>query len=61
MNYIIEQADSRGCHIVDLGGSPEGAVGLIDFKKRWGGKEEFLKSFTKYNGLGKIYYKWKNR
>lgn len=61
MNHIIKKARTLDCSAVDLGGSPDDAKGLIDFKQRWGGKEVFLNSFTRYNGLGKIYYKWRNR
>ncbi len=61
MDYIIGKARSSGIGEVDLGSSPDDAEGLIDFKRRWGGREEIVPSYTYYSTPGAWYYRWKNR
>jgi hypothetical protein len=61
MEYIIDRARTLGINEIDLGGSPGDAGGLIDFKKRWGGRETVVESYTYYNLPGSLYYRWKNR
>jgi hypothetical protein len=61
MDHIIGRARSSGIGEVDLGRSPDNAEGLIDFKKRWGGREAVVPSYTYYSAPGTWYYRWKNR
>ncbi len=61
MDYIIGRARELGIYKIDLGGSPRDAEGLIDFKRRWGGRETEVKSYTYYSALGALYFRWKNR
>ncbi len=61
MDYIIGRARELGINKIDLGGSPRDAEGLIEFKKRWGGRETEVKSYTYYSAMGALYYRWKNR
>lgn len=61
MDHIIDRARSSGIGEIDLGSSPDDAEGLIDFKKRWGGREAVVPSYTYYSTLGAWYYRWKNR
>ena len=61
MDYIIKRASELGIKKIDLGGSPREADGLIDFKRRWGGQETDMTSYTYYSALGALYFRWKNR
>jgi len=59
LDYIINFAIKRGIRTINLGWSPFGAMSLIDFKKRWGGREKTFPCYTYFSPLGKLVYVWR--
>jgi hypothetical protein len=45
---------ARGIASLNLGGTPENAPGLADYKRRWGGRSHTFPAFAKMSGVGKL-------
>lgn len=59
MYETMTRAIKRGVRYVNLGASPEDAVGLIDFKKRWGGVQEEYDIITFKSGIRTVIDRWR--
>lgn len=45
---------ARGITQLNMGGTPEGAPGLADYKRRWGGQRRTFSAFTRTSVFGRL-------
>jgi len=57
MQVVIETAKANGIKYINMGSSPTDAESLIKYKESWGGKEEKVPYYIRYNALGKILFR----
>jgi lipid II:glycine glycyltransferase (peptidoglycan interpeptide bridge formation enzyme) len=61
LDYMIQFAREQGLKSLNLGGSPEDAGSLQEYKERWGGVKREYRYYSYYSRLGKLLYRRRKR
>jgi len=61
LDNIINYALDNNLKTINMGYSPPGADSLVNFKERWGGREQKISYYTYFNPMGKLIYKWRSK